>query len=303
MGIELDAIVQQHAAWDELDVAELDRVLAEIAGPNAAEILRSAHVAMLLRAIEMSVITHPAMVSMIRTPNVYLGNEAREIRKIFEAHKIEPIPEPLIDHFVAIIRGRVALNSTKHASTAALFGRVVSNQYASAQEMRCTDCGYHFRTADMSPDRFEAIKELELKLAATTPAARFRDLWKPATDSNRRATVDHIVPEAALGPADLDNFRVVCGFCNKRRQIARRHLESLANRVSAALLAIAGGDRGGWAMEAAVYFAVCHVGHCTVCLQTPLDAELTAIPSNRDYKWTGMLPWQFEVVCYAHSGL
>jgi hypothetical protein len=298
-----EAILLEDHPKLELDIKQLERAVAAIVGHKSLDMIYNSYGALLLRVLETALISDPGMISLIRTPGVYLGREDVEVRRILMAYGFDDVSEVFVDFFVQIIRGRVAHSMSKERLGHVMFGEVVDRQYVVGADLRCASCGYHFLASDMAEDRLEEVQRADVHVASVTPAERFRDPWKPAKPNYRQLTVDHILPEAALGPRVVENLRIVCGFCNQRRQIARRHLESLGPRVSASLLAITGGHRGQWAVEAAVYFAICQGGACIECEEDSSSAELTAVPYNEDYKWTGVLPWQLKVCCYAHSGL
>lgn len=298
----VNAIIRDELT-DSIDVGELERSVAAVAGEDVLTVIQNGYMATLLRILETSLVSHPGMVSLIRTPGVYLGREETEVRKVLQSAGVHDADPEVIDFFIKIIRGRVAHMTSKMSVDHRVFAEVLRLRYESGVDLRCADCGYHFLANDMGQDRLEEARNLGAQLAETTPPERFRDPWKPAKSEYRTLTVDHILPEAALGPGIPQNLRVVCGFCNLRRQIARRQLETLGSRVSSSLLAMAGGIRGQWAIEMAVYFALTQWRVCSECGEDSSSVELTAIPRSGSHKWTGVLPWQLRVCCYEHSGL
>ncbi|WP_028463442.1 HNH endonuclease signature motif containing protein [Nocardia sp. 348MFTsu5.1] len=285
------------------ELGELEKLVENIAGQEAIILARKAHVATLVRILEMALLSNVEMMSLLRSPAVYVGREATEVRRILEAVGIADPSDPLMNFFVETIRGGVVRKDGKVKIPLDIFEDILKKNYDPSDELRCGDCGYHFRSDDMSADRYAIAVSSNFMLARDTPAERFRDKWKPSKAEYRRLTVDHIRPEMALGPTKVSNLRAVCGFCNTRRKIARRQWEILGSRVGSALCALTGGERHQWARESAVYFAICDQGRCEVCHRQSDLVELTAIPKHGDYKWTGVLPWQLSARCYTHSGL
>lgn len=298
----IDSIRWQNLCSD-LEISTIESAVTEMIGEEALQLAREAHKAVLVRMLETALISHPAMLSMVRTPNVYLGREDREIRSIFANLGFASPTKELVNFFISIIRGRVAQTTTKPRISTKLFSAVVQSNYRQGDDFRCADCGYHFLKSDMATVKGEDTDAYGVIFGLETPPQRFRDPWKPARVEYRYPNVDHIQPEAALGGSVVENLRIICGFCNSRKQIARRPLDSFSARISSSLMAIVGGTRGQWAIESAVYFTICQNKACAVCSVTYRDTELTAVPITDDYKWTGLLPWQLRVVCYEDSGL
>lgn len=151
----------------------------------------------------------------------------------------------------------------------------------------------------------EVVRVEGLALSKAVPVGRVRDPWKKASDRNRQLTIDHIIPEGALGGARLDNLLIRCNFCNSAKRMTLRYQESYGSRVSAAMLAMVGGDRGEWSYALAVYFSLQMDPYCTYdgCGAQPLVSELTGIPANGDRRWTSLLPEFIVTRCYSHSGL
>ncbi len=293
--------VATEALPPSLDVDTLEAFTSALAGQAATALAKRSHVATLVRILEMAVLSQPRVMSLIRTPDVYLGRESVELRRALEEMGVNDAPKEIVDFCISIIRGKVVHRTTK-APTDLHFRSLLIERYSNGEDFRCRICGYEFLTTDLGADRLRVASDVGVKFGISTPPPRFRDPWKPSREDYRNATLDHIQPEAALGANELVNLRLLCGFCNRKRQIARRHLEVFAHRISAGTLAMLGDGRGQWAREAAVYFALCETPQCEVCSANPSSSELTAIPRTGDRRWTGLLPWQITVRCYSHAG-
>lgn len=270
-----------------------------VAGSRALSLAQASYQATLLRVLEVALASNPRIMSMIRTPRVYLGTEEEEIRRTL-AGIFEDLPDEAVAYLVGLVRSGVAHAPSK-TSLNDQFQSLVGRDYSQGSEFRCQICGYHFRPDDLGAYRLDIVMDAGLRLASETLVGRLRDPWKRSTRENQTATIDHIIPEGALGSPDMNNLRILCGFCNRVRKITVRYEELLVNRAASALLAVAG--RGPWAYEAATYFVVSWRGQCGAsdCTSDSQSAELTAIPLNGDRRWTGLLPWQLDCRCYDHA--
>jgi len=288
---------------DTTSTVELERVLLDLAGQDALTLAQRSYQATLLRSIETAIASHPRVMAMIRAPQVYLGRETEELREILHP-LVGDVADGALGHIVSLIRSGVALRETK-MSVDSWFSDLLRRDCGPDREFRCLVCGYHFQSIDLGRERRDICLDVGAILAHETEVGRLRDEWKSPKPDYRMATIDHILPEAALGPTYAPNLRIICKFCNHVRKLTRRYEELLSNRAASALLAVAGGSRGQWAYEAAVYFSINWRPYCEAesCNATVRDTELTAVPVSGNRRWTGLLPWQLETRCYTHSGL
>jgi len=299
--LQLLGAISRNDLDSTIDADQLEQALLNLAGPAGLDLAKASYRATLLRAIEMALTSHPSLLSIIRAPQVYLGSESEEIRAVLEPI-FQIVPEAAVNHLVSLVRSKVAHQDAK-ADLEHAFVVVLQRDFSIGAELRCAACGYHFQACDLGQERLDTCQERRLRLADRAHPRRVRDPWKPARDDYRRLTLDHVLPEAALGPAVPSNLQLLCGFCNKYKRITRRYEELLVSRAAASLLAVVGGSRGQWAYEAAVFFSLLWRPQCTEpgCGDRADSTELTAVPCNRDRRWTGLLPWQVETRCYEHS--
>ena len=173
---------------------------------------------------------------------------------------------------------------------------VLRRHRTESERLRCLDCGYHFTEADLGRTRLDIAKEFGFIFARHKLARRLRDPWKPATKTS--LSVDHLIPEAGLGPTIPENLRIVCQFCNKEKQIYRWPGEANGRDIASAMLALGDPKRGLWAVHAATYIAIIDGGgRCSQCGRTTEDIELTACPLYRRGT-SATVPWDMQVFCY-----
>jgi hypothetical protein len=282
---------------------ELESAVARLRNGNEALALaQDSYRSLLLRSIEMGVFADEKVMGLVRNPNVYVGYESSIISEVLDRALGSSSPDE-VRYFVTLVRSRVAQTAQKANYADRFLEEILRRDFEPGSELRCLSCGYHFEQTDMRSSRHEVVREVGLALAPENRVltGRLRDPWKSSDSNSRVLSIDHVVPDAALGPTDAGNLEVLCGFCNRAKKITVRHQETFPNRVAAALLAVSGRERGSWAYELAVFFAVQNVPMCAICEEGPKVTELTAIPKNGDRRWTSLLPTELSTRCYLHA--
>lgn len=286
-------------------IDELERILGNFKDElSPLELARDSYKALLLRTLEMRICAEPDVLGLIRTPAVYLGREREIIEQVLRKLSAN-VCQSDVDYFVHLVRSGVAHRTSKTSGLDQQLSAILERDYSPGDELRCKSCGYHFERRDMRAARREVVSEADLLFAPSNRVqpGRLKDPWKPKDEDSRKLSIDHVVPEAALGSSELRNLTVRCQFCNKSKQIILRFQEAYPGRVAASLLAMAGGDRGQWAFHLAVYFSIQQSPKCDICSSSTTESELTAVPRNGDRRWTSLLPTHLATRCYPHSGL
>lgn len=289
------AVSLESPAVEGSDLEDLLALLASVAGVDAVTAVRRRLSQQVLRSIEVGILADVGVVDIALNPGLYLG---REIQALTERLRIllgqEP-PEPLVHHLRGLVLSRAA--GAEGKTPVRVFESDVLRLYRrSSERLKCLDCGYHFVEGDLGQARLELARNLGFVFASEKLARRLRDPWKPGDKSE--LSLDHLVPEAGLGPTAPENLRVVCRFCNGEKRIYRWPGEASGRDVAAALLALGDPKHGAWAARASTYVAILEgEGTCGECGRTTDEVELTARPLlPRGSSPT--VPWQLRPVCY-----
>lgn len=276
------------------DLGDLLELLGRVAGSEAADQVRGALSQQVLRSVEVALLSDGLVIDIALNPGIYLGRERVALEERLAQILGQQPPDALLRHVRRLVLSRAAGQSEKRRLST-FVSDVLRNHRAMTDQLRCLDCGYHFVASDMGEDRLDLVGDLGFILADDKLARRLRDRCKPAAKS--QLTIDHLVPEAGLGPTGPENLRVACGFCNHEKKIYRWGGEAAPRDVAAAFLALGELSRGLWAARASVYSAIAEAGACNTCGAGPTDTELTAHPTGGWGRET-TAPWNMEVVCY-----
>jgi hypothetical protein len=289
------ALADERPAVGHEDLDDLLDIFGFVAGTKALASLRRSLSEQVLRAIEISLLSDSVVIDVALNVELYLGREwdilSSRLSEILGAQA----PPTLVRHVRAL-----ALSKAAGASRKAPLGshevEVLRRHRAAAAELRCSYCGYQFVQADLGQTRLDYARELGFGLADEKLARRLRDPWKPAAKS--ALTIDHVIPEAGLGPTEPENLRVTCQFCNTEKRIYRWAGEAGPRDVAAALLSLGDISRGLWAARATTYVAIlASGGGCSDCGRTVGDAELTGRPLARRGA-SATAPWAMTAACY-----
>lgn len=291
----LAAVSSGSPAVEGSDLEDLLRVLAEVTSEDAAALVRRRLSEQVLRTIEVGMLADPAIVDMALNPGLYLGREVEILATRLRALLNQEPPSALVSHLRELVLSRAAGAESK-VSVRGFELDVLRRHRDSTSALRCLDCGYHFTEGDLGQTRLEAAQELGFVFAKAKLARRLRDPWKPADKT--QLTIDHIVPEAGLGPTATKNLRIVCKFCNAEKRIYRWPGEASGRDVAAAMLALGDPNRGLWAARASTYVAIVEGDRaCADCGAAATVTELTARPL-RPRGASATLPWHLRPVCY-----
>ena len=289
------AIASNNLSVTGTDFEELLQIFGQVAGEQSSEFLLKRLCYQVLRSIEMELLSDPSILDIALNPGLYLGRETAVLKnRLSDLLKAEP-PAAVVQYFRALVLSGNAGASQK-GPIRSLDTFVFERYRASSSKLQCLDCGYHFMEGDLGRDRRDIAQRLGFSFAKEKLARRLRDPWKPSEDT--ALTVDHIVPEAGLGPSSIENLRIVCKFCNKQKQIYRWPGETSGRCVAASLLGLGDLARGSWSIFAITYITISDSGGvCALCEMSSSDTELTARPvAGRGVAPT--LPWRMEAVCY-----
>ncbi len=280
---------------DGADLDELLTLFAAVTSPTSAATLRRRISQQVLRAVEIGMLADPAVIDIALNPGLYLGRETQVLtERLADVLGTDP-PSCLVRHLRSLVLSKAAGAAQK--TSARRFEEDVLRQYRlSTDTLRCLDCGYHFVEGDLGQGRLDVVHGLGFVLATEKLARRLRDPWKPSGMSS--LSIDHLVPEAGLGPTTPENLRVACQFCNGEKRIYRWPGEAAPRDVAAALLALGESPRGAWAVRATTYVAILDSGgRCVQCRRSTADAELTARPFAIRGR-AATVPWDMQAVCY-----
>jgi 5-methylcytosine-specific restriction endonuclease McrA len=281
-----------------VDGSELDDLLSlfeKVTDQDALAMLRRRLCHQLLRAVEVAILADPVLVDIALNPGLYLGRET----DILAAHLGELLgvkpPVNLIWHLRSLVMSGAA--GAEQKISAKGFDEEVFRRYRlQSEQLRCLDCGYHFVEADLGQSRLDKAREFGFIFSYQKLARRLRDPWKPSFET--ALSVDHLIPEAGLGPTAPENLRIVCQFCNKEKRIYRWPGEANGRDVASAMLALGDPKRGLWAVRATTYSAIVDSGgRCLLCGRTTEEIELTARPLYRR-GMSATVPWEMQAVCY-----
>lgn len=296
MRVELTAgLVEDSPTVDGADLDDLLALFEVATSAHSVAILRRRLAQQVLRALEISLLSDGALIDIALNPGLYLGQETNILTERLTELLGSAPPFPVIRHFRMLLLSRSA-GAGRKASLGSFDNEVLRRHRLRNERLRCSDCGYHFIEADLGQARLQVAHDLGYIFANEKLARRLRDPWKPSAASN--LTVDHIIPEAAFGPTDPDNLRIVCRFCNEEKKIYRWAGEAMPRDVAAALLSLGEPSRGLWAARATTYVAIIESGgKCLKCDQSVDKTELTAHPALRRGT-SGTAPWDMRAVCY-----
>jgi hypothetical protein len=289
------AIASNDLSVTGTDFEELLQIFGQVAGEQSSEFLLKRLSHQVLRSIEMELLSDPAILDIALNAGLYLGRETTILKdRLSDLLKSEP-PTAVVQYFRTLVLSGNAGTSRK-GSIHSLDRFVFERYRASNRKLHCLDCGYHFIEEDLGRDRLDLAQQLGLSFATEKLARRLRDPWKPFKDTG--LSIDHIIPEAGLGPSSIENLRIVCAFCNRQKQIYRWPGETSGRCVAAALLGLGDLSRGSWSIFAVTYITIIDSGGvCALCEMSSSETELTARPlAGRGNAPT--LPWRMEAVCY-----
>jgi hypothetical protein len=277
--------------------------LLESLAPGAEDAVQLGLLYIVLRAIEMRLLSDPELRQLALLWEIYIGDSERIISdRVATLTGKQPSREVVL-YLKSCIRGHASRYGTKQTIPDAFIQEVLINsvQRHHARQLRCACCGYHFRTEDIGERRRNLIENEDPEYAKTLHPLRIEDELKPWTTGKRlltELTVDHLTPEAGLGWTDVDNLSVLCFFCNAGKSIYRRSTEALSTLVAASLQASPSQRAHSMPRQIAVVAAIASAGQCMTCKSSIIDTELTIrLPEETNgVRW--LVPWSCDVVCY-----
>lgn len=266
----------------------------------------------LLRILEISILRDPKVQLVAKRWNA-LGFKAEELL----AERLEHLtgakpPHKLIKYLVKVIggsavqHGRRKVNYSMHLPE--LFQKVFTRNIKG--ELRCANCGYHFRKSDLNLERRNIALSENVVLADDCREERKmnKDPWKPLyyENNDRREnltdlTIDHIVPEEGLGWSSPDNLELLCKFCNSGKLAYRWPLESISLFGAGGLADYPEGrkfTRLKQTISASTFMFNSH--KCYNCKKTSFETELTLYQRKPETDQTirCLTPWNLITVCY-----
>jgi 5-methylcytosine-specific restriction endonuclease McrA len=289
------AVSLESPAVEGSDLEDLLTLLASVAGVDAVTAVRRRLSEQVLRSIEIGLLADAGVVDIALNPGLYLGREVQVLTDRLRGLLDQEPPEALVHHFRGLVLSRAAGAEGK-VPVRAFESDVLRLYRRSSERLRCLDCGYHFVEGDLGQTRLDLARDLGLVFAKEKLSRRLRDPWKPGDKTE--LSIDHLVPEAGLGPTAPENLRIVCRFCNGEKRIYRWPGEASGRDVAAALLALGDPKHGTWAARASTYVAIVEGERtCAECGRTSDEVELTARPLfPRGTSTT--VPWQMRSACY-----
>jgi hypothetical protein len=298
----MESILHQISRRDPLITQDCEHqlwgLLEAVLGEERTLRVRASMRTLLLRVLELTLLGDPLFVDIARYPQSYLGDAHQIIHdRLQDLFPGEEIPRPLVEHLRGSLLSGVGVQAMKAATTAnveAVILRALAR--STARDLRCEICGYHFVADDLGSVRRAIADRHDARLADYRLPARIRDTWKPASLSE--LTIDHVVPEAALGPTVDANLQVACKFCNSSKQIYRWPGESLSRDNAGSLSLLVAGPRMTWAVNASVFTTIITDRKCIGCNRSPLEVELTARRIGGGRGPGSLAPWSLEAVCY-----
>jgi hypothetical protein len=294
----LEEIATRDPALDSQHESALWDALETLLGNGAVDILRASVRLVLLRTLELTLLGDPRFVELARYPHSYLGDAhiviEERLKELFPGQEILPI---VVEHLRSCLLSGVGVENTKR-STAANVEAVLVRCAARTPDraLRCEICGYHFVEDDLGESRRAIAQSIGARFAEYRLTERVRDVWKPVDLSV--LSVDHVIPEAALGPTSDENLQVTCKFCNSAKAIYRWPGEGLSRDNAGSLSLLVGGSRMRWAVNASVFTAIALAGRCFVCARGVTETELTACRADGGRGPGSMAPWGLRAVCY-----
>jgi 5-methylcytosine-specific restriction endonuclease McrA len=259
------------------------------------------------RFIETCILSDPVCDKLIQRWSS-VGNDAERILQehITQITGVRP-GQDLIQFILRILRGSAAQRGRRTASYEGFLPALMKSLVDSGQtELRCQNCGYHFKESDLSLQRANIARSEGLQFADRWHIRRANnsDLLKP-TNTPRQSltglTIDHIVPEEGLGWTTLDNLQILCSFCNSGKLIYRRPLEPISLFVAAGLYDYLGDREMNRVLQSIVVSSFAfNENKCAYCSKPVSSVELTA-QRVKDYdagQTRTCAPWNFRSVCY-----
>ncbi|WP_156720813.1 HNH endonuclease [Mycobacterium sp. Root135] len=156
--------------------------------------------------------------------------------------------------------------------------------------LRCTACGYHFTSTDMSESRRKIVDECGLALSQRMRMERAADPIKTSWFTGMH--IDHVVPRAGWGSTDSVNLQVLCELCNQGKLIFHNGWEALSVLLAGAYSLY---FSCGYRPNRTIFYAcmVVNESRCKRCERGAVETELTVRPAS---EW--FTPWTADVICY-----
>lgn len=310
---ELLRLVCEHNVPEHLQARQLlpkaIEMLARTCNEDEESISR-ALVDVVLRALETRLLADQQFINLARYWNSYVGKSEELIASRVKELVGFDAPQELVQFLRNCLRARSVPfegKATIARSEVVAVLEAERDRHPETPELRCAVCGYHFQRSDVGEERGEIIQELGLRLAEVLHPSRTADPFKPTRSSvkpNARSllelTIDHMVPEAGFGWAEVDNLRVVCQFCNAGKGFYRRPLEPISPAIAASLHLVFNAAQSGQLRQITVVAAIASKqSRCENCRIGQAQAELTVRPRPEDVSqrdW--FVPWNLQVLCY-----
>lgn len=270
--------------------------------------LQNSLLQLLHRMSEVAILTDSEIRSIGDRWSIFKANADVLLRdRIEDITGVTP-PDLLIKRIAKVLSGDAFQISRKRNKQGDYFHGVLMRIERSSptHELRCENCGYHFRAKDIGKDKLKKVCKTNLKLAKYLYPGRTEDNMKPSQysiGSNASPTdleLDHIIPEELLGWTDESNLAILCQFCNRGKLAHELPLEQLSSFVVAGLADYPLGRPSNRLHNTVVSATLsAQGGVCHRCEASKLEKEMTVIKITRVGEHTNSFaPWNLMTTCY-----